>query len=112
MNIDDALNAMSVFLSEHVLLRRLFFATLELAVLAPLVMVLIRVARIRSPRVIALLLLVVLIKPVVTLSVGSPLGIGLFEVPVAAVAPDPAVEGSHIPIKVRVDVEVEEREAP
>ena len=100
MNIDDALSAMSVFLSEHVLLRRLFFATLELAVLAPLVMVLIRVARIRSPRVIALLLLVVLVKPVVTLSVGSPLGIGLFEVPVLAtepveaVAPDPAAEGA------------------
>ena len=96
MSIQDLLNVVGQFLADHLLMRRLFVATLELAVLAPVVYALIRVARIRSPRVVALLLLVVLIKPIVTLSVGSPLGIVLFEAPAPAVA----IEADALPAAV------------
>jgi len=72
-------DAIPLLLSENPLLARLFFASIEVTVLALAVAMLIRLARIRSPRVIALLWLVVLVKPVVSLALGSPLAIPCFE---------------------------------
>jgi beta-lactamase regulating signal transducer with metallopeptidase domain len=74
----------------HPLLERLFFASLELAVLALLVFAAIRIGRIRSPRLAALLWLLVLGKPLVSLAVGSPFHLFRMEVPaVVAAAPAP-----------------------
>lgn len=62
-------------LADNLLLERLFFASVELAALALVVALLLRLARIRSPRVISLLWLLVLIKPIVSLAMGSPVPI-------------------------------------
>src|SRR5580692_1700975 len=70
----------------HPLLERLFFASVELAALALLVFAAIRVGRIRSPRLTALLWLLVLGKPLASLVVGSPFHLFRMEVPVAVVA--------------------------
>ena len=61
------------------LLARLFFASLELAGLALLIALLVRFGRVRSPRVVSLLWLVVLVKPLASLAAGSPLPILLLE---------------------------------
>jgi len=53
-------------------IERLLFASLELAVLAGLVGIGVHVARVKSARLIALLWLLVLAKPVVSLLVGAP----------------------------------------
>jgi len=55
------------------ILSRLLASSVELALLAILMGLLIPVARIRSPRVVCLLWLIVLLKPVLSLSFGSPL---------------------------------------
>ena len=77
------------------LLQRLLFASVEAAALALVVAVLIRLARFRSPRLTCLLWLVVLLKPLVSLGVGSPLPIlrldrpvSLAELPVWSPTPD------------------------
>src|SRR5580692_4577100 len=70
----------------HPLLERLFFGSLELAVLALLVLAAIRIGRIRSPRLTALLWLLVLGKPLVSLAIGSPFHLFRMEVPAAVVA--------------------------
>ena len=80
----------------HPLLERLFFASLELAVLALLVFAAIRIGRIRSPRLAALLWLLVLGKPLVSLAVGSPFHLFRMEVPAAVVAaPAPLAPAAH-----------------
>src|SRR6185436_9574220 len=67
----------------HPLLERLFFASLELAILAVAMALVIRALRIRSPRLVALLWLLVLAKPVASLAIGTPLHVMQFEVPAA-----------------------------
>src|SRR5262245_29752579 len=58
-------------LEEHWLLERLCLASLELAVLAGCVWLVIQLLRLRQPRVIALLWLIVLIKPLVSFGLGG-----------------------------------------
>ncbi len=77
MSPENLLPTLRWLLSENLLLQRLFFASLELAALALVVVLLIRLGRIRSPRLACLLWLVVLIKPIVSLAFGSPIAIGL-----------------------------------
>jgi len=90
MNTAEALRSSLALFSSHPLLQRLFFASVEFAVLALLVFVAIHVGRLRSPRLAALLWLVVLAKPIVSLAVGSPLPLFRMEIPQsAAVAPAP-----------------------
>jgi beta-lactamase regulating signal transducer with metallopeptidase domain len=79
MSLESPVVTLRWLLGESPLLARLFFASLELAGLAVLVLLWIRLARIRSPRVVSLLWLVVLVKPLVSLAVGSPLPILLLE---------------------------------
>jgi beta-lactamase regulating signal transducer with metallopeptidase domain len=73
-------DAIGQFLGDSVLLERLFWATIELTVLAAAVWVGIRIFRKLSPRVRALLWLLVLVKPLVALCVGAAMPI--FEVEV------------------------------
>jgi hypothetical protein len=79
MNPEQIVLMLRSALAENRLLERLFFASLELVVLVLVVLLLVRLARIRSPRLVHLLWLVVLIKPIVSLAVGSPVTIGLLD---------------------------------
>jgi beta-lactamase regulating signal transducer with metallopeptidase domain/protocatechuate 3,4-dioxygenase beta subunit len=85
-NTADALRGFLTVVSGHPLLERLFFASVEFALLAVLVFAVIRVGRIRSARLASLLWLLVLAKPIVSLAIGSPLPLVRMEVPYAAVA--------------------------
>src|SRR5688572_9472933 len=67
----DTINTFLAAVDAHPLLERLFFASAELAVLAVAVALAIAVLRIRSPRACAMLWLIVLAKPIVTLAFGA-----------------------------------------
>jgi beta-lactamase regulating signal transducer with metallopeptidase domain/thiol-disulfide isomerase/thioredoxin/protocatechuate 3,4-dioxygenase beta subunit len=67
----DTINTFLAAVDAHPLLERLFFASAELAVLAVAVAVAITLLRIRSPRACAMLWLIVLAKPIVTLAFGA-----------------------------------------
>lgn len=73
--------SLQAFFAEHVLLERLAFATAEFTVLALVVGALGLVLRPRYPRVVALLWLVVMVKGLVRVSLGSPLSLGLLSAP-------------------------------
>ena len=113
MNPIAVLRVLGSWLGAGPLVERLLFASLELAVLGLVMAVLIRVGRVRSPRLICLLWLLVLVKPLVSLSVGSPVAIAHVDAsfpsaPVAAeyaVAPaGPAVtERSNVPADTGID---------
>ena len=81
----NALGAMLSVVAGHPLLERLFFASIELAVLAVLVYAAIRVGRIRSARLASILWLLVLAKPLVSLAVGSPIPLVRMHIPEVAV---------------------------
>jgi len=83
MNPLNILAGQLVVIDAEPLLQRLLFASVEAAALALAVAVLIRLARFRSPRLTCLLWLVVLLKPLVSLAVGSPLPILRLEKPVS-----------------------------
>ena len=76
INVDTILQ----YLGDFTLLERLFWATVELTLLAAIVWVFTRIFRKLSPRVRALLWLLVLIKPLVALCVGAAMPV--FEVEV------------------------------
>jgi predicted metalloprotease with PDZ domain/beta-lactamase regulating signal transducer with metallopeptidase domain len=78
-------------LAENQLLARLCFATLELLVLTVLLAAFLRSWRCSSPRLVSLLWLIVLAKPVVSLAVGAPIAVVRLEAPSAA-----AVDGQGI----------------
>ncbi len=80
-------------LSETPLLSRLFFASVEMAVLAGVVWGAVRLFRLRSPRLVSFLWLLVLAKPLVALAVGALL-------PVFQVAP---VVLEHMPVVIQDD---------
>src|SRR5262245_39891427 len=71
-------------LNQHWLLERLFFASLEFAALALIVWATIHLLRLRQPRLIALLWLLVLAKPIASLALGGFL-------PTLALRPPPPV---------------------
>lgn len=71
MNPLTILAKLAVLISAEPLLQRLLLASLEAAVLATVVALLIRLVRLRSARVICLLWMIVLLKPVVSLTLGS-----------------------------------------
>ncbi len=73
MNFADWSHAFLSTVSGHPVLERLFFASVEFAALVVLVWFFIRIARIKSARLMSLLWLVVLAKPIVSLALGSPL---------------------------------------
>ena len=86
----NALGAFLTVVAAHPLLERLFFASVELAVLAVLVFAAIYIGRIRSARLASILWLLVLAKPLVSLAIGSPVPLVRMPVPeVAAVVPAP-----------------------
>ncbi|HEV8069827.1 MAG TPA: M56 family metallopeptidase [Planctomycetaceae bacterium] len=91
MNADTLRGSLTIF-SSHPVLERLFFASVEFVALAALVYVAIRVGRIRSARLAALLWLVVLAKPIVSLAIGSPLPLFRMEVPPPAIAVQPPAD--------------------
>ncbi len=87
----DTLNTFLAAMDAHPLLERLFFASAELAVLAVAVALAITVFRIRSPRACAMLWLIVLAKPIVTLTFGAV-------VPVLRLAPpEPIITAAPLP---------------
>jgi beta-lactamase regulating signal transducer with metallopeptidase domain/5-hydroxyisourate hydrolase-like protein (transthyretin family) len=97
MKSTDALRGCLTLFSSHPLLERLFFASIEFAVLAVLVFGVIRVGRIRSARLASLLWLLVLAKPLVSLAIGSPLPLVRMEVaPAVIAAPTPVEAAAHV----------------
>jgi beta-lactamase regulating signal transducer with metallopeptidase domain/protocatechuate 3,4-dioxygenase beta subunit len=95
ISTSNALGAFLAIVAGHPLLERLFFASIELALLAVLVDAAIRVGRIRSARLASVLWLLVLAKPLVSLAIGSPVPLVRMHVPEIAVAdplPDPKLE--------------------
>jgi beta-lactamase regulating signal transducer with metallopeptidase domain len=72
MNTGELFGRIFSFISQHPLLERLLIASLELVVVTAVILAIIHVARVRSSRVVALLWLVALAKPVVSLVAGTP----------------------------------------
>src|SRR5262245_24377739 len=72
MNLTQTWQSILVGIDEHWLLARLMFASLELAALALIAALAIRVVRPRTPRLVALVWALVLAKPLLTLAIGSP----------------------------------------
>jgi beta-lactamase regulating signal transducer with metallopeptidase domain len=72
MNVGQLLGQIVAFTSRHPLLERLLVASVELVVVTAVVLAIIHVARVRSNRVVALLWLVALAKPVMSLVAGTP----------------------------------------
>jgi beta-lactamase regulating signal transducer with metallopeptidase domain len=72
MSAVEALRRLLSVLAEHPLLERLIVASLELIVVTAVVLLIIHVSRVRSNRVIALLWLIALGKPIVGLATGAP----------------------------------------
>ena len=83
MNSLDIPSLLAALADTHPLLVRLALASVELIALIAVTATMVRLLRIRSPRVVYWLWLVVLVKPVFSLAVGSPLPVVLFEKPVA-----------------------------
>lgn len=79
MNWPHSVSELVGLVAGHSLLLRLLFTSLEFAALALLVGLLISIFRIRSPRLVALLWLVVLAKPLAGLVIGTPLPILLIK---------------------------------
>ncbi len=73
MNLSDGYNVVISVVREHVLTERLFLASIELALLAGVVGLVTRMGRLKMPRLAALMWVVVLVKPLVSLCVGSPI---------------------------------------
>ncbi len=73
MNVQHINRAVVSLAEANPLLGRLFFASLELLLLGLLVWLVITCFRLKAPRVSALLWLIVLVKPILTLAVGAPL---------------------------------------
>ena len=97
-------------LNQHWLLERLFFASLEFAALAMIVWAAIHLLRLRQPRLIALLWLLVLAKPLASLAFGGFLPTLAFRPPPPALMP---VESSGvIPLKPPVDAAPRHLEFP
>jgi beta-lactamase regulating signal transducer with metallopeptidase domain len=69
------LHAFLSVLADHALLGRLFFASVEMAVLAGIVWLIIRIRRRASPRLCSILWLLVMAKALVALAIGAPLAI-------------------------------------
>ncbi len=72
MNVFELPGRIASIISQHPLLERLLVASLELVVVTAVVLAIIRVARIKSNRVIAILWLVALAKPLLSLAAGAP----------------------------------------
>ena len=75
MNTSLFLNAVQQIVGMNVLIDRLFWAAIEMAIIAAVVWAVLRLFRGVSPRARALLWLLVLVKPVVVLAVGAPVPI-------------------------------------
>ncbi|NLV42390.1 MAG: hypothetical protein GXY15_14355 [Candidatus Hydrogenedentes bacterium] len=91
MRLPEEMNAWLWYLGGNVVLERLFWASLEMAVLALAVGMVIALARPASPRVRALLWLLVLAKPLAALALGPLYPVLIVEEPqVAYLAVDPA----------------------
>ncbi len=69
------LHAFLSVLADHALLGRLFFASVEMGVLAGIVWLIIRIRRRASPRLCSILWLLVMAKALVALAIGAPLAI-------------------------------------
>ncbi len=70
--------------SGSTLLERLFFASIEFVILAAAIWLLIAVTRLRTPRLIALLWALALVKPLVSLAIGGPFQVLQFDRPPAS----------------------------
>jgi len=92
MNASDAYQTLVSITSENWLIERLFFASLEFAALALFLGSLVFFLRLRSARLISLLWLLVLTKPLVSLAIGSP-------VPVVQLLAPPSRELSTMPVE-------------
>lgn len=92
MNALHTGSSLAALLIAQPFLQRLIFASLELAVLALAIYAAVKLFRVRSPRLVFLLWLVVLLKPLFSLTVGSPLPIVSFQAP----APEMSVSSESV----------------
>ena len=94
MNVWTLSQDAAAVLAKNPLLARLTLISIELAFLAGGVVLLMSLLRIRTPRVRALLWLLVLAKPILGLTLGTPLPVIHFQTPqaVAQVAPEPMAD--------------------
>jgi beta-lactamase regulating signal transducer with metallopeptidase domain len=72
MNVTDVVRRIAAGATENPLLERLLVASLELVVVTLLVLAIIHIARVRSSRVVAIMWLVAMAKPLLVLAVGAP----------------------------------------
>jgi beta-lactamase regulating signal transducer with metallopeptidase domain len=72
MSVDMAIQRILVVVTGHPVLERLLLASLELVLVTAVVMAIIHIARVRSSRVIAMLCLIALAKPILSLALGAP----------------------------------------
>ena len=86
MNALDTGSSFAALLLAQPFLQRLIFASLELAVLALAIYAGVKLCRVRSPRLVFLLWLVVLLKPLFSLTLGSPLPVVSFQAPAPEIA--------------------------
>jgi beta-lactamase regulating signal transducer with metallopeptidase domain len=84
LNVQAIINRILTTVSGNPLLERLLVASLELIVVTGVVLAIIHIARVRSNRVIALMWLVALSKPVLGLALGAPAPVFDFERPEVA----------------------------
>ena len=86
MNTGLMMENIGHFAAQNPLAGRLAVVSIEMAVLAAIVTLLVWALRIRTPRVRALLWLIVLAKPVLGLVIGTPIPAVHFKAPVSASA--------------------------
>jgi len=123
MNPTDSLYTVLSPLSDAPLVARLFFASVEMALLATLVWTVLRLGPVRSARLTSILWLLVLVKPLAALVVGAPLAIIRLQPPESPVAPAiefvpeqlnaiPSFELDSVPPPITVDPGPVEAAAP
>lgn len=97
MNIDGVIRGVIAAVSDHPLLERLLVASLELIAVTLLVLAIIHIARVKSNRVVSLLWLIAMIKPILGLALAAPapvFNLGSLDLPQSVVLVEPTGENT------------------
>ena len=92
MSLAHAWHAVLDRLAEHTLIERLFFSSVEFIFLAASAAVLLWMVRPRTPRLVTLVWALVLVKPLMTVSIGSPFKLWEVSAPVAIARQEIAIQ--------------------
>jgi beta-lactamase regulating signal transducer with metallopeptidase domain len=94
MSVEAIFRQVLSIVSRHPLLERLLVASLELVVVTTVVLAIIHMARVRSNRVIALMWVIALAKPILGITVGTLAPV--FDVGPLGLVSEPAAAASHV----------------